>query len=89
VPCCSLATSGDGTSTTFAGTHTLFDTNLALDGTLGADLTGDFGPRFQGTLALADGGNDIVLTVVPEPGSTMLLLAGFGLFASRRKRRSK
>jgi autotransporter-associated beta strand protein len=45
-----------------AGTYTLFDTSTAITGTLGSNLSGSIG-AFNGTLALGDSGNDIVLNV--------------------------
>jgi hypothetical protein len=64
-----------------AGTYKLFDTNTPIVGSLDsnpAHLTGAIAPGFSGTLALADGGNDIVITVVPEPGVASIMLAGLG-----------
>jgi hypothetical protein len=75
------------------GTYTLFDTSAAITGSLGSSLSGSVG-GFSATLSLADGGNDVVLTVVPEP--TGMVLAGMGLLgmigmarASRRYSLSK
>ncbi len=36
----------------------------------------------------ATGGNDVVLTAVPEPGSIAMLLGGLGLLCARRRRES-
>ncbi|MGV3530778.1 MAG: beta strand repeat-containing protein, partial [Chthoniobacteraceae bacterium] len=73
-----------------AGTYTLFDGNTPITGTLdAANLEGSFGGgAFLGTLGFADSGNDLVLTVVPEPGSATLLLAGLSsVLGLRRFRR--
>ncbi len=73
-----------------AGTYTLFNSTAPITGTLGSSLTGAIG-AFNATLGLGDGGNDIVLNVVPVPEPTALgtgLLAGFG-FLLRRRRRSR
>ncbi len=70
-----------------AGTYTLFETENAITGSLDSgDLTGSFaGGMFLGTLSLANGDTDLVLTVVPEPSSVALL--GLGVFGLMRRRR--
>src|SRR5690606_16793324 len=51
------------------GVYTLFDGNSLIQGSLDeSNLSGTFS-GFTGTLSFADSGNDLVLTVVPEPGS--------------------
>ena len=73
------------------GSYTLFDTKLPIIGTMDSgNLSGALPNGFSGTLGFGDGGNDIVLTVVPEPGSAVLLLGGLGsLVGLRRVRRRK
>jgi fibronectin-binding autotransporter adhesin len=70
------------------GTYVLFDTSSDIVGTLGSNLqTNLFG--FDMTLQFANGVNgrdDLVLVVIPEPGSAMVLLAGLGVFALRRRK---
>jgi PEP-CTERM motif len=71
------------------GDYLLFDTTTAIVGNFGANVTGSLGGSFTGTLQFADGGNDIILHVVPEPGSSALLLvSGLGLMARRRRRQA-
>jgi hypothetical protein len=65
--------------------RTLFDTSLALDGTLGTNLTGTIG-GLDAILTTADGGRDLVVNVVPEPASVAMLLGGLVLLARRRRR---
>lgn len=65
-----------------AGTYTLFSSSQVINGTLGTDLTRDFGGGLFGTLALASGGTEIQLTLggapIPEPSTYAAL---FGLVA--------
>ncbi|MDB6150092.1 MAG: transporter, partial [Chthoniobacter sp.] len=68
-------------------TYTLFDGALPIVGTLAAaNLGGPIGPYF-GTLALSDGGTDLVLVVtIPEPTAMAGLLGGLGFLLTRRRR---
>lgn len=73
------------------GTYTLIDGSAAINGTLDlANLTGSLGLGFTGTLGLANNGSDIVLVVVPEPGSATMLVTAVSsiLGLSRFRRRS-
>ena len=67
--------------------HTLFDGNMAIIGTLGANLTGTVG-GIGAFISFGDGGNDLVLTVVPEPGTAAVGLALLGVAMGRRRRRA-
>jgi autotransporter-associated beta strand protein len=70
------------------GTYTLFDTETAITGSLdGSDLSGWLTADFYGTMGFADGGKDLVLTVIPEPTSGMLLIIGAALALRRRSHR--
>jgi autotransporter-associated beta strand protein len=71
------------------GTYTLFDGNLPISGSLDpANRTGFVG-GLASTLEPADNGNDLVLTVVPEPASATLLLASFASMAGLRRFRRR
>lgn len=72
------------------GTYTLLDSNTPIVGQLDlAHLSGSVG-SFTGTLGFADNGNDLILTVVPEPNAALLVLAGTaGLLGSRRRRSAR
>ncbi len=72
------------TGTAANGTYTLFDTSAAISGTLGTTRSGKIG-SYDATLSLGESGQDILLTVVPEP-ATMSLLA-LGALAALLKRR--
>jgi hypothetical protein len=71
------------------GIYTLFDTSTPISGSFDStNLSGSFGNGVTGTLGFADGGNDVVLTVVPEPAATSFLLFGASaLIMTRRSRR--
>lgn len=72
-----------------AGTYTLVSTTQVISGSLGTTVAGTVG-GFSATLSLADGGTDLILTVVPEPATTMLVGAGLMtvLFLRRRQHRA-
>lgn len=72
------------------GTYVLYDSRTPIIGTLGANISGTV-LGFQATLEFADGGNDLVLNVVPEPGSAATLSGGLGglLGWQRFRRRSR
>jgi autotransporter-associated beta strand protein len=64
----------------------LFDGSVPINGTLGANLSGSVG-GFMAQILLADGGRDIVLHVVPEPGAAAALLTGTATLLGLRRRR--
>lgn len=66
--------------------YTLFDTGKAITGTLGGNLGGNLGGGLAGILSLSQDGQDVQLTVVPEPSTVILLsLGSFSLLACRRR----
>jgi autotransporter-associated beta strand protein len=74
-----------------AGTYVLFATPGQIGGLLGANVSGTV-LGLPATLELANGGNDLVLLVVPEPNTSAALIAGvaslLGLQRIRRRFRS-
>ncbi len=68
------------------GTYTLFDTANDIIGSLGA-VTNGFIAGFESYLWFGDTGNDLLLTVIPEPGAVGLMLMGLAAMAAFRKRR--
>lgn len=73
-----------------AGSYLLFNGDTPLIGALGANIFGIIGGTFEGKVALADGGRDIVLEVnaVPEPGTAIAALLLTGLAFTGRARRA-
>lgn len=69
----------------------LFTSTTPITGSLDANpanLTGSLGGSLTGTIGIS--GNDIILSVVPEPSSWTMLMAGVGLFLLvQRVRRGK
>jgi len=72
---------------TGVGTYTLFDTGAAIVGTLGSTLSGAIGGS-TGTLSILNG-QDLILTVVPEPSTWALLTTGLVATILLRRRRSR
>lgn len=70
------------------GTYTLFDTDNAITGTLAADRTG-FINGLPATLAFADDQQDIILTVIPEPGAAGTLMTSIGLLLGLQRFRCR
>jgi hypothetical protein len=64
-----------------------FGANVLEEGELFSVSTGIFTQGFRITY-LADGGNDLALTAVPEPAGCALLLLGGTALAGRRRRRA-
>jgi autotransporter-associated beta strand protein len=69
-----------------AADYVLFDGSVPIVGTLGAGLTGTVA-GFTAEIQLADSGKDIILHVIPEPGSAGALLAGITTLLGLRRRR--
>lgn len=69
------------------GTYVLFDSSSSIAGSLGDNVSGTV-LGYQATLGFADGGHDLVLFVVPEPGTATSLFGGLGtLLGWQRLRR--
>ena len=60
------------------GTYVLFNTTAPIVGTLGANLSGPV-LGYDATLAFANGGDQLVLNVVPEPGALTAFFGGVGM----------
>lgn len=71
------------------GTYLLIDTNSPITGDLGSNITGTI-LGLDARLEFADGGHDLVLTVVPEPSTAAAMFSGFGaLLGLQRLRRRR
>ena len=69
------------------GVYTLFDTNSAINGSLAdSGLSGAIGTKY-GTIGLSGNGQDLLLTVVPEPSTYALCILGVfaGFWRMRRR----
>jgi autotransporter-associated beta strand protein len=69
------------------GAYVLLDTSADILGSLGSTTGTVLG--LDATLSFANGANgrdDLILTVVPEPSSAILLLGGLGFLAAPRRR---
>ncbi len=67
------------------GTYVLFDA-ATLSGSLGTNLSGTI-DGYAATLSADTANNDLVLTVVPEPGTLVLILAGSAALLLWHRRR--
>jgi autotransporter-associated beta strand protein len=75
-------------------TYTLFNTNSAIVGTLGADLSGTVQPGWTGTIEeVGTSQIDLVIQSVPEPNALSMLAGSFGMALGlqrfRRRRRNE
>jgi fibronectin-binding autotransporter adhesin len=70
-----------------SGARFVYNGNFLDEAEQFAVMTGAFQQNFVISYT-SDGGNDVTLTVVPEPGSVALLLGGLGLLAGYRRRRA-
>lgn len=71
------------------GVYTLFDSDSAIVGTLGTHLSSAIG-NLSGAISTSPDGEDIILTVVPEPGSAISAFAALsGLLGLRRFSRGR
>lgn len=60
------------------GVYTLFSSNTAIDGTLGGFLSGMIG-GYQAEIAFDNNNQNLILSVIPEPGTRSLLAGALGL----------
>ncbi len=69
------------------GVYTLFDLtgSSTISGSLGSSLSGAIPGGYFGTLSQS--GENLILTVIPEPGSALLSLLGLAAVAYRRRKR--
>ncbi len=67
------------------GTYTLFGGASSLSGSLGTSLTGTVG-GLSSTISLS--GNNVILTVVPEPAAWMLTAVAGTFFITLRRRKT-
>jgi autotransporter-associated beta strand protein len=68
------------------GTYVLFAADNPIQGTLGSNVTGSV-LGLNATLQFADGGNELVLNVVPEADVAATLLGGLGALVSFQRLR--
>ena len=68
------------------GVYTLFDTNNAITGTLGTNLSGTIG-GYTGTISISNDGQDVLLNVVPEPSAWLNLIGGAAVLMGWQRRR--
>jgi len=89
-----------GTNDRFSTAENPTNSNVADNGVfgdvtvqnIGDTISQEFALSYAGNFATGDtvGGNDIVLTAIPEPGTWGMILGGFGMligFQKLRKRR--